>query len=228
MRPMAKRTGSTKVPRRPLNREMVLRAAIELADQGIESLTMRELARQLGVEAMSLYHYVANKNELLDGIVDLVMLEIELPSDERYWKTAIRRCAVSAHRVFVRHPWACNLVLDSGSDSVPPSRFAVMEWMLRTLRSGGFSPDLACHAYHALDSHIMGFSLWVGNFPATKAELAEIATEFMPKLSRDDFPYVLEHIGEHLKPSPRGKKSDFEFALDLLLDGLERERKKAK
>ena len=220
---MAKRGASARAARQPLSRERILRSAVELADEGIDSLTMRKLAQRLGVEAMSLYHYVAHKNELLDGIVDLVLLEIELPPDGD-WKSAVRRSAVSAREVFRRHPWACQLTLGSPSGSVAPSRFAFMEWMLQTLRTGGFSSDLACYAYHAIDSHVMGFSLWAPNFPATKEELADAATEFMERLSPDELPYVIEHIGEHLKPSPPGKKGDFEFALDLLLDGLERAR----
>src|SRR5436189_1673256 len=119
-------------PRIPLSRERVLQAAIELADEGgIEALTMRKLARELGVEAMSLYNHVANKGDLVDGIVDLVVGEIELPAGE-VWDVAIRKCAISAHETFLRHPWACSLVMSpTSSATVSAPRLRYMEWLLR-------------------------------------------------------------------------------------------------
>src|SRR4026209_2472267 len=148
---MAKRT--------PLNRERVLRAAVALADEaGIESLSMRRLGQELGVEAMSLYNHVANKDDLLNGITDLVLREIELPDDGDDWKTALRRHAISAHDVLVAHPWACRLALSPDTVSLASVRRA--EWMLQQLREGGFSPEVTYHAYHALDAHFLGFTLW--------------------------------------------------------------------
>jgi len=206
----------------PLSRERVLEAAIALADaRGIEALSMRKLAQELGVEAMSLYHHVAKKDDILNGIVDAVLGEIELPQGGADWKEAIRRSAVSAHDVFVRHPWACSLVLTMSG--VSPARLRYMDALLGSLREGGFPPELTYHGYHALDSHIMGFTLWQGNFPATD-ELADLAATFVRQLPADEYPDLVEHVQQHLDGSDHGGPSDFEFVLDLILDGLERLR----
>lgn len=217
--------------RLPLSRERVLQAAIALADQGgIESLTMRKLARTLGVEAMSLYNHVANKGDLVDGIVDLVVSEIELPSAED-WETAIRESAISAHEALLRHPWACTLVMSPVTRTVRTPRLHYMEWLLRRLREAGFSPELTYHAYHALDGHILGFTLWqLGH--AAGAELlvgtqdfADFAATFLRDLRTDDYQYLAEHVEQHLAaPGGEGGR-EFEFGLDLILDGLKRRRK---
>ncbi|MDX6440179.1 MAG: hypothetical protein QOF45_2762 [Gaiellaceae bacterium] len=155
-------------PRTPLSKDRVLRTAIALADEhGIESLTMRKLAQELEVEAMSLYHYVAKKDDLLAGVVDIVLMEIELPAKSAGWKAAIREIAISAHDALTRHPWACKLML--GMKGVSPARLRYMESLLATLREAGFSPDLTYHAYHALDSHIMGSRSGWEAFPSTPA-----------------------------------------------------------
>ena len=214
-------------PRTPLSRERVLRAALAMADEGgIESLTMRKLAHELGVEAMSLYHYVAKKDDLLAGIVDIVLREIELPAEGADWKAAIRRIAISTHDALTRHPWACRLILEM--KGVSAARLRYMEALLATLREGGFSPDLTYHAYHALDSHIMGFTLWVGSFSVgTSGDLATLASNFLKDFPADEYPYLAEHIEQHVTDSGHDGVSDFEFVLDLILDGLERMRKAA-
>jgi len=210
------------MPRIPLSRERVLKAAIELADaRGIEALSMRKLALELGVEAMSLYHHVAKKDDILNGIADAVLGEIELPAKGADWKEAIRHSAISAHDVFLRHPWACSLVLTMSG--ISSARLRYMDALLASLREGGFSPELTYHGYHALDSHIMGFTLWQGNFPATEA-LADLAADFIRELPADQYPDLAEHIGQHIDGSGHGEGSDFEFVLDLVLDGLERLR----
>jgi AcrR family transcriptional regulator len=211
-------------PRIPLSRERVLRAAIALADEGgIESLSMRKLGQQLGVEAMSLYNHVANKDDLLDGIVDAVTSKIEVPSGETDWKEAIRRTAISSHDVFVRHRWACSLMMRRAR--VSPDRMRWMEAVLRTLREAGFSADMTHHAYHALDSHITGFTLWQVSMPfETKEELVDLAEGFLQQIPADEYPYVIEHAEQHIAPSSPDGKSEFEFGLDLILDGLERLR----
>jgi len=211
-------------PRIPLSRERVLRAAIALADEGgIESLSMRKLGQQLGVEAMSLYHHVANKDDLLDGIVDAVTSEIEVPSDETDWKEAIRRTAISSHDLFLRHRWACSLMMRRAR--VSPDRMRWMEAVLRTFREAGFSADMTHHAYHALDSHITGFTLWQVSMPfETKEELVDLAEGFLQEIPADEYPYVIEHAEQHIAPSSPDGKSEFEFGLDLILDGLERLR----
>jgi AcrR family transcriptional regulator len=212
--------------RTPLSRERVLEAAIELADEGgIESLSMRKLARELGVEAMSLYNHVANKRDLVNGIVDLIVSQFELPADGD-WETAVRRCAISAHEVLRNHPWACNPVITpTGDVGELASRLRYMEWMLRTFRNAGFSPDLTYHAYHALDSHIFGFTLWqLGHTPpATQgADIKKLAGSVLKQLPEDDYPNVIEHINQHLEPPREDLVSAFEFGLDLVLEGLRR------
>jgi AcrR family transcriptional regulator len=209
-------------PRAPLSRERVLRAAIALADQGgIEVLSMRKLAQALTVEAMSLYHHVAKKEDLLKGIIDLVLSEIELPEGSG-WKLAMRRTALSAHHALLRHPWACSLVTSATGES--QARLRWMEAVLRCLREEGFTADLAHHAYHALDSHIVGFTLWQVSFGFDKQQLNDLAAIFLQRLPLDQYPYVAEHIGVHLHESEEQTGSEFEFGLDLILDGLERMR----
>ena len=213
----------------PLSRERILEAAVRLADEGgIESLSMRRLARELGVEAMSLYNHVASKSALVDGAVDLVLEEIELPSSGE-WDEAIRRCAISAHEAFLRHPWACALVLSpsgDGGESIDTPRVRYMEWLLGRLREAGFSPGLTYSAYHTLDSHILGFTLWqlghVGAVRDTGESLEDLARGFVQRLGAD-FPYLAEHAEQHVAAGNDGA-SEFEFGLDLLLDGLRRAR----
>ena len=218
--------------RTPLSRERVLQAAIRLADEGgIESLTMRKLAQALGVEAMSLYNHVANKGDLVESIVDLVVSEIELTSNTDDWEVAIRQCAISAHETFLRHPWACSLVMASGTTrTVDSSRLRYMEWLLGRLRDAGFLPELTYQAYHALDSHILGFTLWqLGHGAAARhlageKDLAEFARTFLRELRDGDYPHLAEHVEQHLAaPSDDGAR-EFEFGLDLILDGLKRAR----
>jgi AcrR family transcriptional regulator len=221
---MATQTDPSAEPRAPLSRARVLRAAVRLADEsGFESLTMRKLGRELGVQAMSLYNHVANKDDIRDGIVEIVMGEIEIPSGGADWKASIRRSSISAHEALVRHPWACSLMM--ATTTVSPARLRWMEAVLGTLREAGFSADMTHHAYHALDSHITGFTLWLVSFPFdTAEELEGLAEEFLRELPAAEYPYLAEHVEQHLaEPSP-DEPSEFEFGLDLILDGLERIR----
>jgi AcrR family transcriptional regulator len=209
--------------RPPLTRERVLRTAIALADEhGIEALTMRRLAQELRVEAMSLYHHVRRKDDILAGILDLALGEIDPPVPGGDWKAELRRGALSAHEALVRHRWAATLMTRTGD--VSPARLRFMEAQLGTLRQAGFSADMTDHAYHALDSHITGYTLWIANMPfSTDEEMAAIATGFLRTLP-SDFPYMAEHVEQHLK-ALRGEGDrigEFEFGLDLILDGLER------
>ncbi len=207
----------------------MLHAAIRLADEGgIESLTMRKLARTLGVEAMSLYNHVANKGDLVDAIVDLVVGEIELPATGDDWDVAIRKCAISAHEAFLRHPWACSLVMSPTSTlTVRTPRLQYMEWLLRALREADFSPEQTYHAYHALDSHIVGFTLWqLGHSAGAKTiagarDLADFAAAFALELRAGGYPYLAEHAEQHIAAAGGGEQ-EFEFGLDLILDGLKR------
>jgi len=202
----------------------VLRTAVTLADEaGIEALTMRELGQRLGVEAMSLYNHVANKDDIEDGIVEIVLAEIEEPPGETDWRAALRRTAISSHEVFVRHRWACSLMMRRPRAS--PTRMSWMEAVLRTLRQAGFSADMTHHAYHALDSHITGFTLWLVSMPfESKEELVDLAEGFLREIPADEYPYVVEHAHQHLEPASPDGKTEFEFGLDLILDGLEQLR----
>src|SRR3712207_2008619 len=176
--------------RPPLNRGRVVEAAIAIADEsGIEALTMRRLARKLGVEAMTLYYHVANKDEILNAIVDAVVEEIELPAPDADWKAAIRTTAISAHRTLLRHRWAAALVLSS--TGVSQARLRYMDAILGSLRRAGFSAEMTDHAYHALDSHIMGFTLWVvGMQLPSDEDLATLAEAFLRELRTDEVPYL--------------------------------------
>jgi AcrR family transcriptional regulator len=221
---MATRARASDEPRVPLSRERVLAAAITLADEaGIGSLSMRKLAQALVVEAMTLYYYVANKEEILSGMVDLVVNEIELPALDMDWKTAIRSSAVSAHDVLVSHPWAASLILSGSGISMP--RMRQMDAILGCLRGAGFSAEMTDHAYHALDSHIMGFTLWqVGMDIGSDEELAAMARVALEQISGEKLPHLVEHIEQHLKPRVAQDEGEFAFGLDLILDGLERMR----
>ena len=220
---MASQADSVVQPRLPLSRERVLEAAIALADEGgIESLTMRRLAQELGVEAMTLYYYVANKDEILGGIVDLVVGEIELPAPDAAWKPAIRKTALSAYDVLLRHPWAANLVLSGPTMS--QARVRYMNSLLGSLRHGGFSAEETDHAYHALDSHIMGFALWEVGIMTGLANLGDLVTTFLQELDIDAYPHLAEHAQQHLKERSPDDEGSFAFGLDLILDGLERIR----
>ncbi|MBD0328485.1 MAG: TetR/AcrR family transcriptional regulator C-terminal domain-containing protein [Thermoleophilia bacterium] len=220
---MVKRAEAAAASRIPLTRERVLQTAIAFADEaGIDALSMRRLGQELGVEAMSLYNHVANKDDLLDGMAELVLGERELPARGDDWRAAVRRSAVSAHDLLRRHPWACALAMSPARNI--PVRVQQMEWLLRTLREAGFSPDVTYHAYHALDSHLWGFTLWEQGHSLPAGDIADLAATFMRDFPLDDYPYVHEHVGQHVAGFGKGEKSAFEFVLDLLLDGLEQAR----
>jgi AcrR family transcriptional regulator len=211
--------------RRPLSRDRVLEAAISLADeQGLDAVSMRRVAQTLGVEAMSLYNHVASKADLVAAMVDDVVGEIELPTDTSDWEAAVRTCAVSAHEAFLRHPWACGPAMGPGSmPEGETARLRYMEWLLGTLRRAGFSADLTYHAYHALDSHILGFTMWqLGHALPGDRDLQSLAEELFQLLPPDRFPYLAEHARQHMDaPAGEGER-EFDFGLDLILDGLRR------
>lgn len=220
---MSTQTSQLPATRVPLSLDRILAAAIALADDGgIESLSMRRLAQELGVEAMSLYHYVANKRELLGAMLDVVFGEMGLPAAEGDWRSALRASAISAHQVLMRHPWACPLV--SSPTGPSPARLRWMDGILGRLRAAGFSPEMTHHAYHALDSHIVGFTLWVLPYLALARERPDFAQEFMAEASLDELPHLAEHIGVHLSDRA-GETSEFDFGLELILDGLARTRR---
>lgn len=219
---MAVQAEARTTPRVRLSRDLVLRAAIQIADKsGIEALTMRNLAQQLGVEAMTVYYYVAKKDDIVNGILELVVGEIEVPSNGGDWRAALRRSAISAHQVLLRHRWACSLMMSPGR--IGPARLRYMEALLGRLREAGFSANMTHHAYHALDSHILGFTMWEVGYSAGARQLPDMGAAFRRQFPVDRFPYLVEHMGEHGKKSNRSD-GEFRFGLDLILDGLEKIR----
>ena len=208
--------------RTPLSRERVLRAAVALADgEGIDKLTMRRLASDLGVEAMTLYYYVKNKDDIIGAIVALVMGEIKLPSRTGDWKAEIRETAISAHDVLVRHPWASARL--QASAGLTPERLEYMEAILGCLRAGGFSPWQSHLAYHALESHIVGHTLWIASM-ALPDDMSGLVESVLREVDPATHPAFVEHIHQHVRASGDTDESEFEFGLDLILDGLERLR----
>lgn len=207
--------------RAPLSRERVLAAAVSLVDEaGLGSLTMRELGQRLGVEAMSLYNHVANKDDILDGMVDLVVGEIDLPSDTADWKEAMRRRAASAQAVFTRHPWASGLV-DSRQSS-GPARLRYFDWVVGTLRRAGFSIEMSARAFSILDSYVYGFGRQQLNLSAgSDMSPEEMAEAFSHAIPADEYPYLREMV-DYAITSVHDDSADFEFGLSLILDGLER------
>jgi AcrR family transcriptional regulator len=200
-------------------------AALQLADErGIDSLTMRELGRRLGVEAMSLYNHVHNKEDLLDGILDLVVSEIDLPSGDVDWREAMQRRAVSAREAFARHPWASALI--DSRESSGPERMRYFEWMIGTLRRAGFSVELALRAFSAIDSYVYGFGRQQLNMSAGEGDALpeEMAEAFLSAIPADEFPYLTE-VTEYTLRGGYDDSADFEFGLGLILDGLERARR---
>ncbi|HEX6139498.1 MAG TPA: TetR/AcrR family transcriptional regulator C-terminal domain-containing protein [Candidatus Limnocylindria bacterium] len=203
-----------------LSRERVLQAAVALADEhGLDAMSMRRLAQELGVEAMSLYHYFANKGELLGGMLDAVSAEMELPSPEGEWRSALRSAAISAHETLLRHPWACSLLMTPTGPS--PARLRWMDSILGRLRGAGFSPEMTHHGYHALDSHIVGFTLWLLPYMALSQAQPDFAERFVAATPLEELPHLAEHIDVHLSERA-GDTNEFEFGLDLILDGLAR------
>jgi AcrR family transcriptional regulator len=212
---------TTTEPRLPLTRDRILQAALELADEsGIDSLTMRKLGQELGFEAMSLYNHVANKDDVLDGILDLVLVESEPPSPEGNWDIAIRGSALSVHAALRRHPWACSLVMDPGR--IRPARLRYMDLLLGRLREAGFSAETTYHAYHVLDGHIFGFSLWETSHSYTDEEVSNFVERFARTITPDAYPYLHEHGEQHFSEGPHQDVSAFEFGLDLIVEGLKR------
>jgi len=219
---MSTHTGPSAEPRLPLTRERVLAAAVALADRGgIESLSMRKLAQELGVEAMSLYHHVANKDDILDGLVDVVFGEIDLPTGEDGWKAAMRRRAISAREALRRHPWATGLMESRPTPGAANLRHH--DAVLGVLRGAGFSVELAAHAYSLLDSYIYGFALQEASLPFhTPEEAAEVAQAIMAKFPASEYPHLTEIAVDHVLQPGYDYGNEYLFGLDLILDGLER------
>jgi AcrR family transcriptional regulator len=204
----------------PLNRERVLGCALDLADEsGIAGLTIRSLAHSMGTKPMSLYHYVANKDEILDGIVDLVFGEIDLPSPGGDWRNEMHRRAHAVRDALVRHPWAVGLL--ESRTSPGPATLRHHEATLATLRAAGFSVQMTAHAYALLDSYIYGFALQEAALPFTGRDTAaEITTPIMERFSSGQYPHMVEIATEHALKPGYDFGDEFDFGLNLILDGL--------
>ncbi|WP_166380822.1 TetR/AcrR family transcriptional regulator C-terminal domain-containing protein [Catellatospora methionotrophica] len=225
--------GRRTASRPALSRDRVLRAAVEIADEaGIAAVTMRRLAENLGAEAMSLYHHVANKDQVLDGVVDVIAAEINeavgritLPTHGAAWKAAARERILTARQVLLRHKWAPALFESRSTTS--PAVLLYFDGLVGIMRDGGFSNDLAHHAMHALGSRAMGFSQELfspGDRPAT-GEPDPVMAAMAARL-----PHLVGMLAEVMHDDPDSTvgwcddQSEFEFGLDLLLEGLDRRR----
>ncbi len=213
--------GGEMAGRTRLNRERVIAAAVDLADaQGLESLTMRRLGEQLGVEAMSLYNHVANKDDLVNGMADAIFADIELPSHGDDWKTAIRKRSISFRDVLRRHPWA-TVVHDSGT-SPGPATLRHHDRVIGTFRNGGFSVELTARAFAAVDSYIYGFCTQENSLPFTTPEDTAVMAQLMlAQLPAAEYPYLAELTTDHVLKPGYDFGDNFLFGLDLMLDALD-------
>jgi AcrR family transcriptional regulator len=221
---MATHTNPSATPRVPLNRERILHAALILADRdGIDSLSMRKIGQELQVEAMSLYNHVANKDDILDGIIDLVFSEIDVPSDRNDWKIAMYQRALSVRDVLLRHPWATSLMQSRTRPG--PATIRHHNAVIGSLRRAGFSITMAAHAYSVLDGYIYGFALQQINLPYhTSEDNTAFAQNLPQQFPTDEYPYLAEMIREHAMKPGYDYAKEFEFGLDLILDSIERHR----
>lgn len=208
--------------RLPLSRERVLGCAVDLADEsGIAALTIRSLAQSMGTKPMSLYYYVANKDEILDGIVDMVFSEIELPSPAGDWREEMYRRAHGVRSALKRHPWAVGLLESRSSPGEANLRHH--EATLGTLRAAGFSVQMAAHAYALLDSYIYGFALQEAALPFDGRNTAsEITAPIVERFSTGQYPHMMEIATEYVLKPGYDFGDEFEFGLNLILDGLSR------
>ncbi|MEX1271299.1 MAG: TetR/AcrR family transcriptional regulator [Acidimicrobiia bacterium] len=206
-----------------MSRERVLNSAVALAErEGVEALTMRRLARDLGAGTMTLYHYVADKDDLLDGMIDVVFSEIDLPGADADWRTAMRERAASVREALARHPWATGLM--ELRMTYGPTSLRHAEAVLDCLRAAGFSTGDATHAYWLLDSYIYGFAIQEAGLPfGTPEQLAAMAEIVLPRVPAAEYPRLNEAAAAS-RESGYGYTEEFEFGLDLILDGLERLR----
>jgi AcrR family transcriptional regulator len=202
-----------------LTRVRIVDAGLRLAgEHGLEAVSMRRVAGDLGVQAMSLYNHIASKDALLDGMLERVLDEVELPVAGRDWEAELRGCAVSLHSTIHRHPWACGLVMAPAAfPSALGARARYIEAILRTLREAGFTAQQAYYAYHALDGHTVGITMWeLGHTVADESRVEDARQQ----IAAGDYPYLLEHAHEH----EADHQSAFAFGLDLVFDGLRRMR----
>jgi AcrR family transcriptional regulator len=211
-------------PREPLTRERVLQAALKLADQGgLESLSMRKLGQELGVEAMALYYHFANKEQVLDGIVDLVFAEIDLPIAGGDWKTAMRDRAISVRDALARHRWAIGMM--EARRNPGPANLRHHDAVIGNLRAAGFDMAMVAHAYSALDGYIYGFALTKMNLPfESPDEVETTARSMLEPFPANEYPNLSAFIAEHIMLPGYDFGDEFAYGLDVILDGLEQRR----
>ncbi|RSS80280.1 TetR/AcrR family transcriptional regulator [Streptomyces sp. WAC06614] len=203
-----------------LTRARVLEEAVALADEGgVAALTIRALAERLGVKPMSLYHHVPHKEAILDGIVDAVFAEMELPPEDLDWRSALHRRAHSARAVLARHPWAA-AVLESRAHP-GPATLRHHDAVLGVLRRGGFPYALAGHAYSLLDSYVYGFALTEAALPFAPQDVEEAVGELLEGFPAEDYPNLVDFARHHVMRPGYAYGAEFDYGLDLLLDGLE-------
>jgi AcrR family transcriptional regulator len=219
---MSAQTNAGAQRRAPLTRERVLQTAVGRADEGgIEALSMRKLGQELGVEAMALYHHFTNKDDLIDSMIDLVFGEIRLPPGGGDWQTAMRQRAIAVRDALVRHPWAIGLM--EARRRPGPANLRHHDAVIGSLRAGGFDIAMAAHAYSLLDSYIYGFALTKMNLPfETSDDVAEVAQSMLEPFRHDEYPNMVEILTDHVMKPGYDYADEFEYGLDLILDGLER------
>lgn len=221
---MPKTAETTPLRREPLSRDRVLRAAVSMADEeGIDKLTMRSLANHLGVEAMSIYYHVRNKDEILDGMVDIVIGEVEVPEPGDDWRQGQRARAISLHDMLLRHPWATPL-MESRSNPGPPS-LRYYDSVLGSFRNAGFSLAMAAHGFSAIDAYVYGFGLQQLSLPfEDETDIGDIADLILQAIPPGEYPHLTEMILEHALQPGYDYGAEFTWGLDLILDGFERLR----
>ena len=218
---MAEHVEETAAERQPLSRERVLRGAVEVADAaGISGLTIRSLAQHLGVKPMSLYYYVANKGEILDGIVDLVFGDIQLPSPDGEWREEVLRRSRSVRRVLREHPWAIGLMESRKAPGQATLRHH--NAMIGTLRSSGLSVEATAHAYALIDSYVYGFALQEASLPFTADSTHDVVASIMQAFADGQYPYFVEMTTEYILKPGYDFANEFEIGFGIILDALAR------
>jgi AcrR family transcriptional regulator len=217
---MSPRVGEVQQARQPLTRERVMLGAIAVADAGgLASLTIRSLAQELGVKPMSVYHHVAGKSEIVDGIVDLVFSEIDLPRPGGDWRQELHRRCSSARDVLRRHPWAIQLLQSRTHPGTATLRHH--DAVIGTLREAGFSVAKTAHAFALIDSYVFGFALSEAALPIHGPQTAsEVAQQMMEGWDPADFPHLVEFSVEHVLKPGYDFGDEFEYGLRLVLDAL--------
>lgn len=218
--------GKGKPARKSLTQALIVEGAVRLADEiGVDALTIRKLATALTVKPMTIYHYVPNKESIIDGMVDKVFSEIDLPPADADWKSAIRKRSASARTVLGKHPWAVPLMESRRAPG--PATLQHHDAVLGCLRNGGLSVEMTAHAYAVIDAFIYGFAIQEASLPATTGEeMADLTDAIVETLPVDKYPHLMELTTEHILQPGYDFGNEFEFGLNLILEGLDRSQKK--